>query len=315
MLLRQLRFLDALAREGDVGRAASACRVSVASLATGLKELEKELGLVLLDRREHATELTQEGRSLLEWARGAISSMDGLAQEAALLREGLTGTIRLGVIPTASARLGTVLAPFLRDHPGVKVRAETLPARDAVAHILGRELDAALVYISESLGPGVKALPLYDETLVLVTSDPAWKSRRSTVTWEEAATLPLCLLSPSLQNRTMVDRAMRSAGVRVEPRVEADSVPALVDLGRSGYSCIVADRWLDDRELPEGTRVYRLAEPTISPTVGLITAQKLLVSPATRALRDYLAAGTGGGAAATGAPDGDAAATPAPVNT
>lgn len=291
MLVRQLEFLDALAREQDANRAAAACHVTTTSLATGLRELERELGLVLLNRSEHQIHgLSEEGKAVLGWARGAISSMDGLTQEAARLREGLIGTIRLGVIPTANARLGEVLAPFLRDHPGVKVRAQTLPASEAVDKIVGRELDAGLVYTSEPLAPGVKVLPLYDETLVLLTSDPAFSESGETVTWEQAAEVPLCLLAPSLQNRVMVDRAMRAAGVRVEPQLESDSVPALVDLGRSGYSCIIADRWLDDRELPAGTRIYRLESPTISPTVGLITDQRPLVSPAARALHEYLAA-------------------------
>ncbi len=293
MLLRQLEFLDALAREPDATRAATACHVTTTSLATGLRELERELGLVLLNRSEnHIHGLTEEGKAVLLWARGAISSMDGLQQEASRLRDGLSGTIRLGVIPTANARLGELLAPFLREHPGVKVRAQTLPASEAVAKIVGRELDAGLVYTSEPLAPGVKLLPLYDETLVLLTSDPAFSSRGETVTWAEAAAVPLCLLAAPLQNRTMVDRAMRAAGVRVEPKLESDSVPALVDLGRSGYSCIIADRWLDDRELPDGTRMYTLVSPTVSPTVGLITDQRPLVSPAAKALHEHLAAST-----------------------
>ncbi len=293
MHLRQLQYLEALSREAHFGRAADACHVSQPALSNGIAKLEEELGLALVRRGRQFEGLTPEGRAVLEWARAALASVDGLEQEAARLREGLAGTIRIGVIPTANGRLGQVLGPFMHEQPAVRLEIVTAPTTQIVDQLARRELDAGLVYTDDPL-PGAAPLaiaPLYRERLLLLTSDTRWRASHGTVTWAEAATVPLCLLAPSMQNRQVIDRAFRAAGVSdVQVRAEADSIVALMELGSAGSSCIVADAWLDGRALPHGVRVHGLASPTVSPTVGLVTAQGPLVSPTVLALRERLAA-------------------------
>lgn len=292
VLLRQLQYLQALATERHFGRAAAACHVSQPALSNGLAKLEEELGLALVHRGRQFEGLTPEGRAVLEWAQAALASVDGLTQEAARLRGGLAGTLRVGVMPTANARLGTVLGQFLHEQPDVRVSVVTSPTVDIVERLARRELDAGLVYVDDPLPQAVPltVTPLYRERLLLLTSDARWRARHGTVTWAEAAAVPLCLLAPPMQNRQVIDRAFRAAGAAPTVRAEADSIVALMELGGAGSSCIVADSWLDGRALPPGVRVHGLANPTVSPTVGLITAQGPLVSPTVRALRDRLAA-------------------------
>ena len=294
VLLRQLQYLDALSREEHFGRAADACHVSQPALSNGIAKLEEELGLGLVQRGRQFEGLTPEGRAVLEWARAALSSVDGLQQEAARLRGGLAGTLRVGVIPTVNTRLGQVLGGFMRDHPQVRIEVTTGRASQFVEQLARRELDAAFVYTDDDyLEPGrppLSVVPLYRERLVLLTSDARWRASHGTVTWAEAAAVPLCLLAPSMQNRQVIDRAFHTAGVEPTVRAEADSIVALMELGAAGSSCIVADAWVDGRALPPGVRVQGLASPTVSPTVGLITAQGALVPPTVRALRERLAA-------------------------
>ncbi len=292
MLLRQLEYLEALSREGHFGRAADACHVSQPALSNGIAKLEEELGLGLVQRGRQFEGLTPEGRAVLEWARAALASVDGLEQEAARLREGLAGTVRIGVIPTANGRLGQVLGPFMREQPVVRLEIVTAPTTQIVDQLARRELDAGLVYLDDPLPTTTQlaVVPLYRERLLLLTSDARWRGSHGTVTWAEAAAVPLCLLDASMQNRQVIDRAFRAAGVtEVQVRAEADSIVALMELGSAGSSCIVADAWLDGRALPPGVRVHGLASPTVSPTVGLVTAQGPLVSPTVRALRERVA--------------------------
>lgn len=291
MLLRQLQYLEALSREEHFGRAADACHVSQPALSNGIAKLEEELGLGLVQRGRQFEGLTPEGRAVLEWARAALASVDGLEQEASRLRDGLAGTLRIGVIPTAAARLGQVLGAFMREQPAVRIELVTAPTTQIVDQLGRRELDAGLVYTDDPLPSTAPLLtiPLYRERLLLLTSDARWQASHGTVTWAEAAAVPLCLLAPSMQNRQVIDRAFRKAGVtQVQVRAEADSIVALLELGGAGSSCIVADAWLDGRALPPGVRVHGLASPTVSPTVGLITAQGPLVAPTVRALRERL---------------------------
>ncbi len=291
VLLRQLQYLEALSREEHFGRAADACHVSQPALSNGIARLEEELGLGLVRRGRQFEGLTPEGRAVLDWARAALASVHGLAQEAARLRDGLAGTLRIGVIPTANARLGHVLGAFMREQPAVRIEVVTAPTTRIVEQLARRELDAGLVYTDDPL-PGAEPLtvvPLYRERLLLLTSDERWRASHGTVTWAEAAAVPLCLLAPSMQNRQVIDRAFRQAGAQVQVRAEADSIVALMEFGAAGSSCIVGDSWLDGRALPSGVRVHGLASPTVSPTIGLITAQGALVPPTVRALRERLA--------------------------
>lgn len=289
MLIRQLQYLDALAREEHFGRAADVCHVSQPALSSGVARLERELGLSLVRRGRQYEGLTDEGAALLVWARSALASVDGLAQQASLLRDGLAGTLRLGVIPTANARLGQVLGPFMRSHPAVRVEVQTAPTSEIIARLLGHELDAGLVYTDDGFAEPVHAVPVYRERLVLITSDARWEPSQRTISWTTAATLPLCLLAPTMQNRQLIDRAFRANGLHVEPRVTADSIAGLIELGCAGWSCVVADTWLAGRTLPEGVHVHELAGPVVSPTVGLITGQGALITPTVRALRESLA--------------------------
>jgi len=290
VVLQQLRYLDALARERHFGRAAEACHVSQPALSSGIRKLEEELGLVLVQRGHRFDGLTTEGNELLRWARSALASVEGLTAEASRLRGGLSGTIRIGLIPTVSARLGSVLGAFLAAQPGVGLEITTSTTTRITERILTHELDAGLFYVDDPPGRALHTQPLYRERLMLLTSEAVGTGPDEPVRWADAAKLPLCLLVPTMQNRQLIDAALRQAGVTAHVRVEADSVVALVELGEAGCSCVVADSWLADRPRPAGVHAHPLVSPTVTPTIGLVTATGPLVSPTVAALRASLAA-------------------------
>jgi DNA-binding transcriptional LysR family regulator len=289
MFLRQLEYLTTLARERHFGRAAEACHVSQPALSTAIRKLERELGVPLVRRGARFDDLTDEGRELLTWAQSALASIDALTADASRMRGELTATLRLGVMPTAVAALPAALAPFAASHPGVQVRIRTMPTADIVAALGRHELDAGMTYVdAEPLGP-VAATPLYRERLVLLTGDPAWDAPPGPVDWARLAHLPLCLLTPEMQNRRITDRALRAAGLTPAPRIEADSLSALLAFAQAGWSTVVGHTWLAGRALPPGMRVHPLRRPEVQSTVGLITTAGSPLTPVARALRDELA--------------------------
>ncbi len=302
MVIRQLEYLDALAREEHFGRAAAVCHVSQPALSTGLQRLEDELGVTLIRRGRRFESLTAEGEALLPWARAALAALSGMTAEASNLRGELGGTLRIAQIPSVAARIGELLRPFSSRHPGVRVALSTEPTDEILARIEGHELDAGLIYVDEiDLPAGLHTVELYRDRLMLLTSDERWPgagSRRGPanapglgreVTWAQASVLPLCLLSPVMHNRQIIDRAFAAAGVTAKAHVEADSVAALVELGLAGNSCIVAEAWIRGRSLPSRAHVHQLIDPDIAPTVGLVTRAGPLASPAARLLREALA--------------------------
>jgi DNA-binding transcriptional LysR family regulator len=262
MFLRQLEYLTTLARERHFGRAADACHVSQPALSTAIRKLEAELGVPLVRRGARFDDLTDEGRELLTWAQSALASIEGMAADASRMRGELTATLRLGVMPTAVAALPAALAPFAARHPGVHVRVRTMPTADIVADLGRHELDAGMTYVDDEPLGAVGATPLYRERLVLLTGDPAWDAPPGPVDWARLAGLPLCLLTPEMQNRRITDRALRGAGVPSAPRIEADSLSALLAFAQAGWSTVVGHTWLAGRGRaadPGGPRPARRA--------------------------------------------------------
>ncbi|MEV4420994.1 LysR substrate-binding domain-containing protein [Patulibacter sp. NPDC049589] len=283
-MLRRLEYLLAVEREGHFGRAATSCHVSQPALSAGIAKLEGELGLELVRRGGRTALLTDEGRALLPWAREAVSAASSLTIEAGRLREHLTGTLRIATIPTAAAAVSTMIGALLRAHDGVRVELRSMAAERIVDGLRARELDAGLAYVEDPVA-GLRVQRLYRERLMLVGRGPA---TADDVPWSALAHEPLCLLTPEMQHRRVVDAALAQAGVTVRPRVEADTFGALLDLVADGWSTVLGRPWLSGRPLPDGVRAVPLVRPVVAPWVGLLTLDGPVATPMVAALRASL---------------------------
>src|SRR6202012_5831599 len=178
MLFRQLEYFVALPRERHFARAAAACYVSQPALSEAIRKLEKELGVSLV-RRDRAFEgLTPEGERLVVWARRILANHDALTQEVAAIRSGLSGQLRIGVIPAASTTAALIIEAFCQQHPLVNVQLDTRMPSAGIIERLGRfELDAGIISPRGSDTAGLGALPLYRERHVVIAADHLLPSR------------------------------------------------------------------------------------------------------------------------------------------
>src|SRR5690625_3817015 len=108
VLLRQLEYLVALAREEHIARAARACHASQPGGSTGLRKLEHELGGPLVVHGRRYGGLTAEGHRVLGWAHRTLAEREGLHDGLVRMRDGLAVTLRLGAIPTAMSVTGAL---------------------------------------------------------------------------------------------------------------------------------------------------------------------------------------------------------------
>jgi DNA-binding transcriptional LysR family regulator len=286
VFLRQLEYLTALARERHFGRAAEACHVSQPALSVGLRKLERELGVELVQRGQRYDDLTPAGRALLPWAQRALAGVDGLASEAAALTSELGGRLRLGVIPTALPAVSLITDSLLRRYPAIRVEIRALSSIEIGQQLETHGIDAGVTYLdNEPLGK-VSAIPIYDERFVFLT---AAEHDSDTIAWAELDGASLCLLTPEMQNRRIVDAALAAGGAKATARIETNSISALLSYARAGWSCVVSHAWLSLYGMPEGMRGLALTEPEISHTIGLVHPKTDLVQPAVRALLDELA--------------------------
>ncbi|MEV7031965.1 LysR family transcriptional regulator [Streptomyces sp. NPDC093272] len=274
MLLRRLEYLVALARERHFARAAAACHVSQPSLSAAIRRLEHELGVPIVRRGRRYEGLTPEGEVVLAWAHRILAERDALHQELSALRDGLTGTLRLGIIPTVVPVAALLTGPFCDRHPHARVAMESLSSLDIRRGLAEYELDAAMTYLDDGEPRQVRRYPLYEERYVLLTPVGGPLGDAAGATWSQAAALPLCLLGPRMRNRRIIDECFAAEGAAPVPAVESDSVAGLyAHLPGGRWSSVISHAWLHMFGVPPGMRVVPLAGPAHGPRVGLVVAR------------------------------------------
>lgn len=117
----KLEFLIALATEKHFGRAAQVCGVSQPNLSAAIKQLESTMGVPLVDRGARFIGFTPEGERVLEWARRIVGDYKAMRADVETMKQGLTGTLRLVVVPTALPMVQRLTATVWSMHPGIKI--------------------------------------------------------------------------------------------------------------------------------------------------------------------------------------------------
>ena len=290
MLLRHLQYLTALARERHFARAAAACHVTQPTLSAGIKQLEEQLGLLVVQRGQRFEGLTAEGERVLAWAQRITADAEGLEQEASRLRQVLEGQLRIGVVPTALPAIPILASPLARKYPGVRLTVVADPSVDIQAGLDEFRFEAGITYLDNEPLSRVRSIPLYQEQYLLVTPAGGPLGGRSRVSWSEAASLPLCLLTPDMQNRRIVNGHFADAGATAQPALETNSVFTLCALVRSGYwSSVLPYGFLPLLSGMEAVAILPLERPTASHTVGVVVSDREPLQPTATALLDVLA--------------------------
>lgn len=226
-MIDKLEMFIALAREEHFGRAAAAQGVTQPTLSAAIKQLEDQLGVMLVWRGSRYRGLTPEGQRALDWARRIVGDTRSLRQEMRVARKGLSGDVRLAVIPTALAVVSELTAGFTETHPNVRFSVQSQTSAEILKLLENLEIDAGLTYLdNEPLGR-VTTVPIYSERYVLVAraGHPLLKGP---VAWSELSDVAMCLLTPDMQNRRIINQHLFEAGVEVTPQIESTSVVVLV---------------------------------------------------------------------------------------
>jgi DNA-binding transcriptional LysR family regulator len=271
MVLKHLAYFAALARERHFGRAAEACHVSQATLSEAIRRLETELAVPLVQRGHRFQGLTPEGERALEWAHRILADADGLRADLAVLRDGIGGRLRLGAIPTSLPLISRLTGPLRERHPALQLTIRSLSSRELERGLHDGGLDAGITYLENEPLREVRQQPLYDERYVLVAPRGSRWAEGASVRWRDAATAPLCLLSPDMQHRRIVDGLFARAGVAPRPVVETNSISTLhAQVRDAGLCAVMADAWLHGVGVPDGMAALPLVEPSGRQAVGVV---------------------------------------------
>jgi len=284
-MIDKLEFLIALARERNFGRAAELCGVTQPTFSAGIKQLEATLGVLLVHRKSRFVGFTAEGERVLDWARTIVADSRAMREELRALKHGLAGRLKVAAIPTALPMVSTLTTPYRARHPEVKFTVLSRTSIEILSMLENLEIDAGLTYIdNEPLGR-VRAVPLYLEQYRLLTSEASPLGDRDKVTWAEVARIPLCLLTPDMQNRRIIDQLLRAAGGVPDPTLESNSMIVLFSHVRTGrWASVMPEKLADTLGLTQHLRSIPIVEPEAAHGIGLIVADREPLPPLVAAL-------------------------------
>jgi DNA-binding transcriptional LysR family regulator len=286
MNFKQFNYLIALAQERHFGRAAKRCNVAQPTLSTAIRTLEDELGVPIVMRGQQFLGFTTEGQRVLEWAERIVADQDAMVQELSEMRGSLHGRLRIGVVPTALPTVSRLTLPFSDTYPDVSIVARAMSSLEIQHSLDNFEIDLGITYLDNDPMPRMKSTPLYREYYCLVHAIQNHPEPQiMTISWRDAADLPLCLLSPDMQNRRIIDGAFAAAGCQPTPQIETND---LADIGlhvKTGkWAGIVPRHVLDMLDLPASAKALDLVAPEVSHSVGLVVADREPQPPTAKAM-------------------------------
>ncbi|MBS4045593.1 MAG: LysR family transcriptional regulator [Alphaproteobacteria bacterium] len=285
-MIDKLEFLLALAREKNFRKAADECGVTQPTLSAGIKQLEDTLGVLLVQRSSRFIGFTAEGERVLDWARRIVGDARAMRQEVQALKSGLIGHLKLAAIPTALGMVSALTTPYRAKHPNVKFTILSRTSIEVLGMLENLEVDAGITYIdNEPLGRA-RSIPLYTEQYRLLTSKDSPLGQRDRVTWAEVSRIPLCLLTPDMQNRRIIDKLLREAGgAEPEPTLESNSMIVLFSHVRTGqWASVMPEKLAETLGLTERLRAIPIVEPDAVHTIGLVVPDRDPMSPLAVAL-------------------------------
>jgi DNA-binding transcriptional LysR family regulator len=289
-MIDKLEFFIALARAQHFGKAAEELGITQPTLSAAVKQLEDQLGVMLVKRGSRFQGLTPEGEQVLAWARRITGDAHTMKEEMRAARHGLAGRLRIAAIPTALAMVPRLTTPFRQRYPGVTFSVLSRTSIEVLTLLGNFDIDVGITYLdNEPLGR-VVSVPLYSERYQLITAAGNPFSERTTVTWAEVASLPLCLLTPDMQNRRIIDQHLTEAGVTARPTLESNSMIVLFSHIRTGkWSSIMPLNLAETFGFSEPIRAIPIVEPDASHVVGLVAAKREPHTPVVAAFLDEAA--------------------------
>lgn len=284
-MIEKLEMFLAVAQEAHFGRAAASLGIAQPTLSTGIRQLEEQLGVQLVFRGSRFGGLTPEGQRALVWARQIVSDTRQLREEMRYTREGLTGQLRIATIPTALTWAARLTTRFGKKHPNVRFTVLSRTSAEILSMLENLDIDAGISYLDNEPTGKVSTEALYHERLMLICNAESAFAGRDQVAWEELNGQRICLLTPDMQNRRIINRLFEEAGVTPDARIESNSTVILVAnvLGGDWVTILPADI-AEFLTAGKKLRTIPLVGRSTGHTVGLVAPYREPHTPVLRAL-------------------------------
>jgi LysR family hydrogen peroxide-inducible transcriptional activator len=273
--LRQLRYLDALARTRHFGRAAELVNVTQPALSMQIKDMEAELGALLIERRRNDVQLTPVGVEVHRRGQEILNATRDLTDFARHGAKPLTGALSLGIIPSIAPYLLPAVLPLLRERfPELRLRLRETQTRTLIYELVAGDLDVILLSLPLQ-HPDIETKALFEDRFVYVTNArdaAAEKSKRIELSAVDESRLLLleeghCLRDQALQ----FCRTAHSSTAIGKPDLGAASLSTIMQLISNGFGATLLPEMALRAELGTNpdVRALRFSNPEPSRQVGL----------------------------------------------
>lgn len=237
LTLRQLQFFSVLVEEGQFGRAAKRLAITQPALSNAIKQMEKLLGAELLTRSTHRLELTPVGAEVLARTDFLVNTFEVALRDIQSTVQRGRAFVRIGVIPSASARVAAAASEFLqagqRGGREVELAWRDAPSNALLAELRSGQLDMAVAAITEPPG-GLTCIDLFRDPLVLVVRRDHALAAAGDAQWEAIGKERLVLFEsgsmPALGNPARAQFAQGAEPYRVS---YSETLYALVRSGQA----------------------------------------------------------------------------------
>ncbi|AZF17985.1 MULTISPECIES: LysR family transcriptional regulator [unclassified Pseudomonas] len=239
MDIKQLKFLIALEQTRHFGQAAARCHITQPTLSMRLRNLEDELGLELVTRGQRFEGFTEAGERVLAWARTLLAAHDGLFAEAAACRGQLVGNLRLGLVPLSGFNPISYIQGLSHTFPELKFSLTSMSS-DKIIEALGtNQLDLGVCYLDHVNSSYLDFFELGETRVGLLYDTRHFHFEGTEMSWEDAAQLPLGMISTGMHYRKSIDLSFRSRGLAPQPMLESDSTYQLFQAIHEGFCCAI----------------------------------------------------------------------------
>jgi LysR family transcriptional activator of glutamate synthase operon len=288
MELRQLRYVEAVARHQHFTRAAEELHIAQSALSHQIKRLEAELGTELFSRNSRSVTVTEAGEAVAARARGVLGQVDGLRHEVDELRGLVRGELGVGAtLPAGQIDVPSVLVRFSEAYPGIEVELQEGTAGEMLTYLLEGRIDAAFSLLAQDPPPEVAAERLGEEEIV--AAFPAGKGPdRDRVTAAELSRHSLITPRTGSAIKQAVDGFVARAGKTLDITLESGDPFLLRCLVSAGFGAAILPASLTRREGPPID--VRGLRPAVRLPATLIWDKRRHQTPAARAFIDFIRA-------------------------
>lgn len=268
--LRQLRYLDALARHGHFGRAAAAVSVSQPALSMQIQELERELGLTLIERGRGKIQLSADGREVARRSAAILAEVNEIEAFAEQRARTLAGRLHFGIIPSVAPYLLPRILPALAERfPSLELHVRETQTRQLQGELLDGALDLMLVALPVE-HPELATMALFEDRFYLALPADRPFDSHMRATPDIVKHDRLLLLE---EGHCMRDQALTYCNLREVGNVDTfgvSSLSTIVQMVANGLGLTLLPELCLDVEARSGQiKVVRFADPEPRRTLGL----------------------------------------------